>query len=61
MRDQTPPVRELLLHVGAVPRMDTTAAAMFKGLIAELHEDGVELAFARATTGLFTTSSATGS
>ena len=52
VRDQTPPVRELLLHVGAVPRMDTTAAAMLKGLIAELHEDGVELAFARATTGL---------
>ena len=52
VRDQTPPVRELLLHVGAVPRMDTTAAAMLKTLIAELHEAGVELAFARATTGL---------
>jgi sulfate permease, SulP family len=50
--DQTPPVRELLLHVGAVPRMDTTAAAMLKELIPELREAGVELAFARATTGL---------
>ena len=52
VRDQTPPVRELLVHVGAVPRMDTTAATMLKELIAELHETGVELAFARATTGL---------
>ena len=52
VRDQTPPVSELLLHVGAVPRMDTTAAAMLKELIPELHEAGVELAFARATTGL---------
>ena len=52
VRDQTPPIRELLVHVGAVPRMDTTAAAMLKGLIAELHDSGVELAFARATTGL---------
>jgi len=50
--DQSPPVRELLVHVGAVPRMDTTAAAMLKELIPELHEAGVELAFARATTGL---------
>jgi len=52
VRDQTPPVRELLAHVGAVPRMDTTAAAMLKELIPELHGMGVELAFARATTGL---------
>ncbi len=52
VRDQTPPVRELLVHVGAVPRMDTTAAAMLKGLIAELEDGGVELAFARTTTGL---------
>jgi high affinity sulfate transporter 1 len=50
--DQSPPVRELLVHVGAVPRMDTTAAAMLKELIPELHEAGVDLAFARATTGL---------
>ena len=52
VRGQTPPVRELLVHVGAVPRMDTTAATMLKELIPELHETGVELAFARATTGL---------
>ncbi len=52
VRDQTPPVRELLVHVGAVPRMDTTAAAMLKELIPELHGLGIELAFARATTGL---------
>jgi sulfate permease, SulP family len=52
VRDQTPPVRELLVHVGAVPRMDTTAAAMLKELIAELDAAAVELAFARATTGL---------
>ena len=50
--DQSPPVRELLVHVGAVPRMDTTAAAMLKELIPELHKAGVEIAFARATTGL---------
>jgi high affinity sulfate transporter 1 len=50
--DQSPPVRELLVHVGAVPRMDTSAAAMLKELIPELHEAGVEIAFARATTGL---------
>ncbi len=50
--DQSPPVRELLVHVGAVPRMDTTAAAMLKELIPELHEAGVEIAFARATTPL---------
>jgi SulP family sulfate permease len=49
---KTPPVRELLVHVGAVPHLDTTAAAMLKGLIAELHANGIELAFARATTGL---------
>jgi SulP family sulfate permease len=52
VRDQTPPVRELLVHVGAVPHLDTTAAAMLKELIAELRDAGVELAFARATTGL---------
>ena len=34
VRDQTPPVRELLVHVGAVPHMDTTAATMLKELIA---------------------------
>ena len=52
VRDQTPPVCELLVHVGAVPHLDTTAAAMLKELIAELRDAGVELAFARATTGL---------
>ena len=52
VRGQTPPVRELLVHAGAVPHIDTTAAAMLKGLIKELHDGGVELAFARATTGL---------
>ena len=52
VRDQTPPVRELLVHVGAVPHLDTTAAAMLKELIRELHDADIELAFARATTGL---------
>jgi len=40
------------VHAGAVPHLDSTAAAMLKELIAELHEGGVELALARATTGL---------
>jgi SulP family sulfate permease len=53
VHDQSPPVREVLVHAGAVPHIDTTAAAMLKGLIAELREDGVELALARVTTGLF--------
>ncbi len=35
-----------------MPHLDTTAAAMLKELIAELRDQGVELAFARATTGL---------
>ena len=52
VRDQTPRVREVLVHVGAVPHLDTTAATMLKELIAELHEGGVDLALARATTGL---------
>jgi high affinity sulfate transporter 1 len=52
VRDQRPPVRELLVHVGAVPHIDTTAADMLRGLIGELGEAGVTLAFARATTGL---------
>jgi SulP family sulfate permease len=52
VRDKTPPVRELLVHAGAVPHLDTTAATMLKELIGELREDGIELAFARATTGL---------
>lgn len=52
VRDQAPPVRELLVHVGAVPHMDTTAGAMLKELTAELDAEGVRLAFARATTGL---------
>ncbi len=52
VHDQTPPVRELLVHVGAMPHVDTTAAPMLKELIGELHDAGVTLAFARATTGL---------
>jgi MFS superfamily sulfate permease-like transporter len=52
VRDQSPPVRELLVHAGAVPHIDTTAADMLRGLIDELDEAGVTLAFARATTGL---------
>ena len=51
--DTTPPVREVLVHAGAVPHIDTTAAAVVKGLIADLREQGVELAFARVTTGLY--------
>jgi len=50
--EQHPPVREVLVHAGAVPHLDTTAAAMLKELVAELHEGGVELAFARVTSGL---------
>jgi MFS superfamily sulfate permease-like transporter len=45
-------VRELLVHAGAVPHIDTTAADMLRSLIKELDEAGVSLAFARATTGL---------
>jgi sulfate permease, SulP family len=52
VRGQQPPVRELLVHAGAVPHIDTTAAEMLRGLIKELDEAGVSLAFARATTGL---------
>ena len=52
VRDQTPPVRELLVHAGAVPHLDTTAATMLKELIGELRDQDIELAFARATTGL---------
>jgi len=52
VRDQAPPVRELLVHAGAVPHLDTTAAAMLKELITELHEDDIELVFARVTTDL---------
>jgi high affinity sulfate transporter 1 len=52
VRDQMPPVRELLVHAGAVPHLDTSAAAMLKALIGELQEADIELAFARATTGL---------
>jgi high affinity sulfate transporter 1 len=52
VRGQTPPVRELLVHAGAVPHVDTTAADMLRSLIRELDEAGVTLAFARATTGL---------
>ena len=52
VRDQTPPVRELLVHVGAVPHLDTTAATMLKELIGELRAANAEPAFARATTGL---------
>jgi sulfate permease, SulP family len=53
VRGQTPRVREVLIHAGAIPHLDTTAAAMLKELIAELDESGVELDFARATTSLF--------
>jgi MFS superfamily sulfate permease-like transporter len=53
VRDQTPPVRELLVHAGAVPHVDTTAATMLKELVAELLEGDVELAFARVTTDLY--------
>jgi len=52
VRGQAPPVREVLIHAGAVPHLDTTAAAMLKELIAELRESDVALAFARATTSL---------
>jgi MFS superfamily sulfate permease-like transporter len=45
-------VRELLVHAGAVPHLDTSAATMLKELIGELRDQGTELAFARATTGL---------
>ena len=53
VRGQTPPVRELLIHAGAMPHLDTTAAAALKELIAELRDSGVKLAFARATTSLY--------
>jgi len=53
VREQTPPVRELLVHAGAVPHLDTTAAAMLKELIAELDENDVELDFARVTASLY--------
>ncbi len=52
VHDQTPPVRELLVHVGATPHIDTTAAVMLKELVGELRDAGVSLGFARATTGL---------
>jgi SulP family sulfate permease len=52
VRGQTPPVREVLVHAGAVPHLDTTAAAMLKELIAELDESDVELDFARVTASL---------
>jgi SulP family sulfate permease len=50
---QTPPMREVLVHAGAVPYIDTTAAAMLKELIAELGDSDVELDFARVTTPLY--------
>ena len=53
VRGQTPPVREVLVHAGAVPHLDTTAAAMLKELIAELDGSDVELDFARVTAPLF--------
>jgi MFS superfamily sulfate permease-like transporter len=52
VRDQTPPVREVLVHAGAVPHIDTTAAATLRELVEELWQQGVELTFARVTTGL---------
>lgn len=54
VREQTPAVREVLVHAGAVPYLDTTAAAMLEELIAELRESDVELHFARVTTSLHT-------
>jgi len=53
VRGQEPPVREVLVHAGAVPNIDTTAAAMLRELIAELDESDVELDFARVTTALY--------
>jgi len=53
VRGQSPPVREVLVHAGAVPYIDTTAATMLKELIAELDEGDVELDFARITTPLY--------
>ena len=53
VRGQTPPVREVLVHAGAIPHLDTTAAAMLKELIAELDDGDVELDFARVTTSLY--------
>ena len=53
VREQTPPVREVLVHAGAVPHLDTTAAAMLEELIAELGDSDVELHFARVTTSLY--------
>jgi sulfate permease, SulP family len=50
---RTPPVREVLVHAGAVPHIDTTASEVVKGLIADLREQGIELAFARVTTSLY--------
>jgi SulP family sulfate permease len=52
VRGQSPPVRELLVHAGAVPHIDTTAAEMLRELVGEMEKAGVTLAFARATTGL---------
>ncbi len=53
VRGQSPPVREVLVHAGAVPYIDTTAAATLRELIAELYESEVELHFARVTTSLY--------
>jgi len=53
VRGQSPPVREVLVHAGAVPYIDTTAATMLTELIAELDESDVELDFARVTTPLY--------
>ena len=53
VQEQTPPVREVLVHAGAVPYLDTTAATMLEELIAELGASKVELHFARATASLY--------
>ncbi len=53
IREQPTPVREVLVHAGAVPHLDTTAAALLKELIRELKDMDVELDFARVTTPLF--------
>jgi len=47
-----PPAREVLVHAGSVPHIDTSAADVLRELVEELRARGVELAFARVTTSL---------
>ena len=61
VRDQSPPVRELLVHAGAVPHIDTTAAQMLRELIAELEQAGTPWRSPGPPPASSTTSSATGS